>query len=56
MSCEANLKILLFLRVSGDNDVDEYVPPPAVVVGGREARGKSPATPSYRKPPPYVSP
>ncbi|XP_030373925.1 uncharacterized protein LOC115623622 isoform X2 [Scaptodrosophila lebanonensis] len=40
----------------GDNDVDEYVPPPAVVVGGREIRGKSPATPSYRKPPPYVSP
>ncbi|KAI8127139.1 Dystroglycan [Lucilia cuprina] len=43
-------------NMNGDNDVDEYVPPPAVVVGGREARGKSPATPSYRKPPPYVSP
>lgn len=43
-------------NMTGDNDVDEYVPPPAVVVGGREARGKSPATPSYRKPPPYVSP
>ncbi|XP_050098259.1 uncharacterized protein LOC126579059 isoform X2 [Anopheles aquasalis] len=41
----------------GDNeDVDEYVPPPAVVVGGRESRGKSPVTPSYRRPPPYVSP
>ncbi|KPU76987.1 uncharacterized protein Dana_GF13572, isoform J [Drosophila ananassae] len=43
-------------NMNGDNDVDEYVPPPAVVVGGREVRGKSPATPSYRKPPPYVSP
>ncbi|XP_017467789.1 PREDICTED: uncharacterized protein LOC108360124 isoform X2 [Rhagoletis zephyria] len=43
-------------NMNGENDVDEYVPPPAVVVGGREARGKSPATPSYRKPPPYVSP
>uniref|UniRef100_A0A1A9WGL4 Dystroglycan 1 n=1 Tax=Glossina brevipalpis TaxID=37001 RepID=A0A1A9WGL4_9MUSC len=44
-------------NMNGDNDVDEYVPPPAVVMGGgREARGKSPATPSYRKPPPYVSP
>ncbi|XP_055606976.1 uncharacterized protein LOC129754770 isoform X3 [Uranotaenia lowii] len=41
----------------GDNeDVDEYVPPPAVVMGGRESRGKSPVTPSYRRPPPYVSP
>lgn len=56
MNCEANLQFLLFFRILGDNDVDEYVPPPAVVVGGREARGKSPATPSYRKPPPYVSP
>lgn len=43
--------------VLGDNeDMDEYVPPPAVVMGGRETRGKSPVTPSYRKPPPYVSP
>ncbi|XP_037915714.1 dystroglycan isoform X4 [Hermetia illucens] len=41
---------------NSDNDVDEYVPPPAVVVGGREQRGKSPVTPSYRRPPPYVSP
>ncbi|XP_065087840.1 uncharacterized protein Dg isoform X2 [Ochlerotatus camptorhynchus] len=41
----------------GDNeDVDEYVPPPAMVMGGRESRGKSPVTPSYRRPPPYVSP
>ncbi|XP_053689145.1 uncharacterized protein LOC128738209 [Sabethes cyaneus] len=41
----------------GENeDLDEYVPPPAVVVGGRESRGKSPVTPSYRRPPPYVSP
>ncbi|XP_062708278.1 uncharacterized protein LOC109420851 isoform X4 [Aedes albopictus] len=41
----------------GENeDVDEYVPPPAVVMGGREPRGKSPVTPSYRRPPPYVSP
>ncbi|XP_021699187.1 uncharacterized protein LOC5577287 isoform X2 [Aedes aegypti] len=41
----------------GENeDVDEYVPPPAVVMGGRESRGKSPVTPSYRRPPPYVSP
>ncbi|XP_037036567.1 dystroglycan isoform X3 [Bradysia coprophila] len=37
-------------------DMDEYVPPPAVVMNGRETRGKSPVTPSYRKPPPYVSP
>lgn len=36
--------------------MDEYVPPPAVVMNGRESRGKSPVTPSYRKPPPYVSP
>ncbi|XP_043643036.1 uncharacterized protein LOC122613097 isoform X2 [Drosophila teissieri] len=43
-------------NLNGDNDVDDYVPPPSVVVGGREVRGKSPATPSYRKPPPYVSP
>nr|XP_016929386.1 uncharacterized protein LOC108009498 isoform X4 [Drosophila suzukii] len=43
-------------NMNGDNDVDDYVPPPSVVVGGREVRGKSPATPSYRKPPPYVSP
>lgn len=43
-------------NLDGDNDVDEYVPPPAVIVGGREMRGKSPVTPSYRKPPPYVSP
>ncbi|XP_058065807.1 serine-rich adhesin for platelets [Anopheles bellator] len=41
----------------GENeDVDEYVPPPAVIVAGRESRGKSPVTPSYRRPPPYVSP
>ncbi|EDO64097.1 AGAP005162-PA [Anopheles gambiae str. PEST] len=41
----------------GDNeDVDEYVPPQPVIVGGRESRGKSPVTPSYRRPPPYVSP
>ena len=46
----------MIATIAGDNDVDEYVPPPAVVVGGREVRGKSPATPSYRKPPPYVSP
>ncbi|KAL1380868.1 hypothetical protein pipiens_020255, partial [Culex pipiens pipiens] len=25
-------------------------------MGGRESRGKSPVTPSYRRPPPYVSP
>ncbi|XP_055371649.1 uncharacterized protein LOC129605753 isoform X2 [Condylostylus longicornis] len=43
-------------NIDGDNDCDEYVPPPAVVVGNREIRGKSPVTPSYRKPPPYVSP
>uniref|UniRef100_A0A182MJB9 Dystroglycan 1 n=1 Tax=Anopheles culicifacies TaxID=139723 RepID=A0A182MJB9_9DIPT len=41
----------------GENeDVDEYVPPQPVIVGGRESRGKSPVTPSYRRPPPYVSP
>ncbi|KAI8036285.1 hypothetical protein M5D96_010878 [Drosophila gunungcola] len=43
-------------NMNGDNEMDDYVPPPSVVVGGREVRGKSPATPSYRKPPPYVSP
>lgn len=43
--------------IDGDSeDVDEYVPPPAVMMGSRESRGKSPVTPSYRKPPPYVSP
>lgn len=50
------LQRLNLFRLTGDNDVDDYVPPPSVVVGGREVRGKSPATPSYRKPPPYVSP
>jgi neurexin len=39
-----------------NDDMDDYVPPPAVLMGGRESRGKSPVTPSYRKPPPYVSP
>lgn len=39
-----------------NEDMDDYVPPPAVMMGGRESRGKSPVTPSYRKPPPYVSP
>ncbi|XP_063700768.1 uncharacterized protein LOC134831059 isoform X1 [Culicoides brevitarsis] len=40
-----------------DDDMDEYVPPPGVgPIGARETRGKSPVTPSYRKPPPYVSP
>lgn len=36
--------------------MEDYIPPPAVVMSGRESRGKSPVTPSYRKPPPYVSP
>uniref|UniRef100_A0A336M1T5 Dystroglycan 1 n=1 Tax=Culicoides sonorensis TaxID=179676 RepID=A0A336M1T5_CULSO len=40
-----------------EDDMDEYVPPPGVgPVSARESRGKSPVTPSYRKPPPYVSP
>lgn len=47
---------LLFLIFLDHEDMDEYVPPPAVVMNGRESRGKSPVTPSYRKPPPYVSP
>ncbi|XP_055323853.1 uncharacterized protein LOC129578779 isoform X4 [Sitodiplosis mosellana] len=37
-------------------DLEDYIPPPAVAMSGRESRGKSPVTPSYRKPPPYVSP
>lgn len=41
---------------SDHEDMDEYIPPPAVVVSGKENRGKSPVMPSYRKPPPYVSP
>ncbi|KAL5288026.1 DAG1 family protein [Megaselia abdita] len=40
----------------GDNDVQKYLPPLSGYIGGREQRGKSPVTPSYRKPPPYVSP
>ncbi|XP_031617660.1 dystroglycan isoform X3 [Contarinia nasturtii] len=39
-----------------DEELEDYIPPPAVAMSGRESRGKSPVTPSYRKPPPYVSP
>lgn len=42
---------------SGDDDnMDQYIPPQPLLMGSRESRGKSPVTPSYRKPPPYVSP
>lgn len=41
---------------SDHEDLEDYIPPPAVAMSGRESRGKSPVTPSYRKPPPYVSP
>ncbi|KAL7046625.1 hypothetical protein ACKWTF_002663 [Chironomus riparius] len=39
-----------------DENVDQYIPPQPLLMGSRESRGKSPVTPSYRKPPPYVSP
>lgn len=42
--------------VADHEDMEDYIPPPAVLMSGRESRGKSPVTPSYRKPPPYVSP
>lgn len=41
---------------AGDEDMDQYIPPQPVMMGSRESRGKSPVTPSYRRPPPYVSP
>lgn len=50
------IDLIYFLFNTDNDDLDDYVPPPAVIVGGRETRGKSPVTPSYRKPPPYVSP
>lgn len=37
-------------------EMDGYIPPPAVAISNKETRGKSPVMPSYRKPPPYVSP
>lgn len=42
--------------VDDHEDVDEYHRPQPISMGNRESRGKSPVTPSYRKPPPYVSP
>jgi neurexin len=39
-----------------DDNMDQYIPPQPLMMGSRESRGKSPVTPSYRKPPPYVSP
>lgn len=53
-ACTASTKKITIF--ADHEDMDEYVPPPAVVMNGRESRGKSPVTPSYRKPPPYVSP
>lgn len=48
---------MLFIFIHIDHeDLEDYIPPPAVAMSGRESRGKSPVTPSYRKPPPYVSP
>lgn len=47
---------VLFGFLIDHEDVDEYVPPQPLMMGSRESRGKSPVTPSYRKPPPYVSP
>ncbi|CRL08566.1 CLUMA_CG021231, isoform A [Clunio marinus] len=45
------------LNNEGDDDnMDQYIPPQPLLMGSRESRGKSPVTPSYRKPPPYVSP
>ncbi|XP_070501188.1 uncharacterized protein Dg isoform X2 [Chironomus tepperi] len=35
-----------------DDNVDQYIPPQPLLMGSRESRGKSPVTPSYRKPPP----
>lgn len=48
----------MFKFILDDNeDLDDYVPPPSVrPMANRESRGKSPVTPSYRRPPPYVSP
>lgn len=45
-----------FSNAGDDENVDQYIPPQPLMMGSRESRGKSPVTPSYRKPPPYVSP
>lgn len=48
---------LTYSYFAGDDDhMDQYIAPQPLLVGSRESRGKSPVTPSYRKPPPYVSP
>lgn len=47
------------IEFAGDDDnMDQcnYIPPQPLMMGSRESRGKSPVTPSYRRPPPYVSP
>lgn len=55
--CAFGTLLIFALSLSIDHeDMEDYIPPPAVVMSGRESRGKSPVTPSYRKPPPYVSP
>ena len=42
--------------LADEENMDQYIPPQPLLMGSRESRGKSPVTPSYRKPPPYVSP
>lgn len=54
-SCEGHIPDPISY-VADHEDMEDYIPPPAVLMTGRESRGKSPVTPSYRKPPPYVSP
>lgn len=53
---EVIIKKNISLFILDHEDLEDYIPPPAVAMSGRESRGKSPVTPSYRKPPPYVSP
>lgn len=45
----------IFLPGDEDN-MDQYIPPQPMMMENRGSRGKSPVTPSYRRPPPYVSP
>lgn len=56
LSVLSTRKFCFILYFSDHEDMDGYIPPPAVAISNKETRGKSPVMPSYRKPPPYVSP
>lgn len=53
---ERRFILKIFHSPGEDDNMDQYIPPQPLMMGSRESRGKSPVTPSYRKPPPYVSP